>query len=87
MIHKIILTKEELHFKRNGEILHGNIKVGIYKKEDVWKEHGGRRDRSGNLLVHYIYWLDLITESHMAYTLNEAREVLDGCIVEVDLKL
>ena len=86
MIHKIILTKEELHFKRNGVILHGNIKVGTYKKEDVWGEHGGRRDKSGNLLVHYIYWFEVGCESHMAYTLNEAREVLDGCIVEVDLK-
>ena len=90
MLHKITLTKEGLHFKRNGVILHGNIEVGTYRKEDVWEEHGGRRDKSGNLLVHYIYWLNfgtkLGTKLIMAYTLNDARDILEGRVVEVDLK-
>lgn len=84
MLHKITLTKEELHFKRNGEILHGNINVGTYHKEDIWQMHGGRRDKSGNLLVHYIYWIEVGNESHMTHGLNDAREVLNGHVIEVD---
>ena len=85
MLHKITLTKEGLHFKRNGVILHGNIKVGTYRREDVWAKYGGKRDKSGLLLVHYIYWIEVGNESHMTHGLNVAREVLDGHIVEVDL--
>ena len=84
MLHKITLTEEGLHFKKNGEILHGNIKVGTYNKEDVWKKYGGKKDKYGLPLEHYIYWLKVGYESHMVRTLKEAREVLNGHVVEVD---
>ena len=87
MIHKITLTKEGLHFKRNGVILHGNIKVGTYKKEDVWEKYGGSKDKNGIPLVHYTYWVYFSNVTYRFYSLNGAREVLNGCVVEVDLKL
>ena len=29
--------------------------IGRWEHEDVWKQNGGRRDKSGNLLVRHIY--------------------------------
>ena len=29
--------------------------IGKWKKKDVWAENGGKRDKSGNKLVHYIW--------------------------------
>lgn len=30
--------------------------IGEWRKEDVWAENGGKRDRSGNKLVHFMYY-------------------------------
>ena len=29
--------------------------IGEWMKEDVWAKNGGRRDKSGNKLVHYLW--------------------------------
>lgn len=30
--------------------------IGEWRKEDIWAQNGGKRDKSGNKLVHFIYY-------------------------------
>ena len=55
--------------------------IGRWEHEDVWKQNGGRRDKSGNKLVHHIYraklrnGLELIeyTRSKLVEVINKYR--------------
>ena len=44
----------EIQLKKNGNIMCDGVKVGTYKKRDIWKEMG-TNDASGNNLVHFLY--------------------------------
>ena len=71
---------------KNGEILCGSAKVGTWKKEDVWKQHGGNHyNDSGCHLVHFLWTAQLADGSNLliAYTRNELRDMLDGRRVKV----
>ena len=65
----LILLKGYFRFAKNGEILCGVAKVGTWNKRDIWKENGGRRNRSGCLLVHY-FWEATLNDGRgfIAYT-------------------
>lgn len=51
--------------------------VGVWMKEDVWAKNGGKHDKSGNKLVHYLWHATLRRGTQLkAYT----RDELIGCI-------
>lgn len=81
--HIVTLTEENIHFAKKGDLLHGNIKVGSWTKTDVWKEHGGTRDLSGNKLVPFIYWINIALAPYTStaipfYSRKEAKHYLNG---------
>lgn len=46
--------------------------IGEWKKEDVYAENGGKHDKSGNKLVHYLWHATLRRGTQLkAYTRDE----------------
>lgn len=60
----------EIQLKRNGNIMCDGVKVGTYKKRDIWQEIG-THDPSGNKLVHFIYEGKLTYGREMPYRILE----------------
>lgn len=56
--HKNVKLLPQITLKKDGTILMKKT-IGTWKCTNVWKERGGRHDRSGNLLVHYIWEAEL----------------------------
>lgn len=83
--HNITLNPEHIHFAQNGDLLHGNIKIGTWEKEVI-----GGRDRSGNKLVPFLYWIkinDIPSFQHLPYySRKEVREHLAGKKVTITIK-
>lgn len=51
--------------------------IGRWEHEDIWKQNGGRRDKSGNLLVHHIYRAKLRNGLELTeYNRNELVKVI-----------
>lgn len=78
---ELTLFSPDIHFARNGDLLYHTTKIGTWRKQDIWKEYGGKYDRSGNRLVPYLYWITI--PSHSAeeipfYSRAEVREFLNG---------
>ena len=45
----------EIILKQNGDICIFGMRVGRWERQDIWKENGGKYDRSGNRLVECFY--------------------------------
>ena len=51
--------------------------IGEWMKEDVWAENGGRRDKSGNKLVHYLWHATLRRGTQLiGYTRDELEKAI-----------
>lgn len=51
--------------------------IGEWMKEDVWAENGGKYDKSGNKLVHYIWHAILRRGTQLqAYTRDDLKKVI-----------
>ena len=85
---EITLCSGLIHFAKNGDLLHGSIKIGTWEKEDIWAKQG-KYDRSGNRLVPFFYWITLngMTKRKQIpyYSRQEVRKSLDGKKVTVTL--
>lgn len=70
-----IVMNNGVTFRRNGEIMLFGHLVGVWTCHDVWLEHGGRYDASGNRLVHYLWQVDTIDGKHfVTYASTDARQ-------------
>lgn len=86
----ITLNKDGgFRFAKNGEILCGIAKVGTWRKRNIWKENGGRRDKSGQKLVPVIYEAHLNDGTNLCeYSRKELANALHGRKIQtvVDVK-
>ena len=67
---KITLKKDHsIEFKQGALTPHI---IGEWTKENVWAENGGKHDKSGNKLVHYLWHATLRRGTQLkAYTRDE----------------
>lgn len=72
---KITLKKDHMIELKRGAFAPRII--GEWMKEDVWAENGGRRDKSGNKLVHYLWHATLRNGTQLkCYTREELEKAI-----------
>lgn len=85
--HTITVYAGLLHFAKNGNLMHGKVKVGTWFVDNIWEKRGGRRDRSGNLTVEKMYYakLDGYDRSYFGYTRKDLKSMLEGKQAKITL--
>ena len=58
---------KDVVFKRNGALwLFGSL-LGVWRRRDIWKEQGCRRDACGNKTVQYMWAIKMIDGRERIY--------------------